>query len=228
MPTRPNNLAEAYQFQSHFAAGIAPTSGNKLGRSSPKLMQATGLDAPLFTPIRRSPLHASSTQFLWKIHSTPVFEVEIACRLGTTIQPETRNRGMCDFVSDYYLATEVVQSRFKNRTAVALPSFVADLIRLRAMIVGDVVTESVLNNTLTTAGFYLNGAEFSRHQAGESAVDPIQALSLFVADIQSRGMMLNSGMIIATGSITKPVESSKLGEFNATLGNDQARLTISE
>jgi len=207
---RPADPAQGYAVQRRLAALLGdPPAGYKLGLSSPAAMARTGLGAPLAGFVPRPRLHPSGTVLDLPAEGAFLIEVEIVLRLD----------GTASGIEAAHLGLEIVRSRFTDRDAVGLPSFIADAVGFHALVLGDALPLDALPDLLRAgAALRMDGAPAAGAAVGEAAPDPLDALRRFRALAADHGMPVEPGMLVATGNLVAPFETDRPGAFEGRLG----------
>jgi len=202
---RPATIADGYDIQDRFIAGLAlPIAGWKLGVGSPKQRAETGAGGSIAGRIFAGRTHPPDDTILLPDQSPVTIEFEIAYVLGRDILPGDDLPDPMAAIKETRVTFELVRSRFLDRRAVGWPSFAADNAAFEALVVGDPVDGTDLAALAASAVVLADGEERARMLTGEDATDPRQAYVDFVATARQRGMILPKGAIISTGTVTKP------------------------
>ncbi|MCC6792948.1 MAG: hydratase, partial [Thermomicrobiales bacterium] len=171
---RPRDVADGYAIQRELMRIVdEPVRGYKLGLSSAAAMERTGLGMPIVGFVPGSRLHRSGASV--DVPAAAVLlEVEVALRIpagwadGEPMAPEA------------HLAFEVVCSRFVDRRAVGLPSFVGDDSGFHALVVGDPVPLDRLDALLAAgASLHRDSETVAGPATGRECPDPLEVLDRF-------------------------------------------------
>jgi 2-keto-4-pentenoate hydratase len=197
---RPSSADGAYAVQhatlDHLKAGIG---GWKVGAKSP-----TG-------PIQGSPLpgdcvHRRAATLERNAYARPGLELEIAFTLGRRFEALSAHHGddeVLDAVESMQAAIEVVASRFGNWPDVDKLWQLADLQNHGALIVGDAVPyDPHYPFAAPSLSFTFDGASTFEGSPANPAGDPRRLLGWMVNHAVSRGITLEPGTVITTGSYT--------------------------
>jgi 2-keto-4-pentenoate hydratase len=197
---RPSSADEAYAIQhatlDHLKASIG---GWKVGAKSP-----TG-------PIQGSPLpgdcvHRRVAALDYNAYAKPGLELEIAFTLGRRFEATSgphRDEEVLDAIESMRASIEVVASRFSNWPDVDKLWQLADLQNHGALVVGDAVHyDSRFPFTAPSLRFTFEGASTFEGVPANPAGDPRRLLGWVVNHAVARGITLEPGTVITTGSYT--------------------------
>lgn len=219
---RPDGLPEAYRMQRRLGSELGePVRGYKLGMSSPAAMERSGLGQPLIGFMPTSRLLGSGATLRVPGTAPLLIEVEVALVLDAGTAPEAPVPGAA------CLAIEVVRSRFADRGAVGMPSFVADAAGFHAAVLGDPIPIDAVAALLRAGGSLVHdGRTVASATTGRDCPDPFAALRRLAALAPVYGLALAPGMVVATGNIVTTFETSLPGVFEGRLGDAMVRITI--
>ena len=133
-----------------------------------------------------------------------LIEIEIAFTIARDIAPTEKVANPLDAVADTHFVSEVVLSRFVDRTKVGLPSFAADSVGFHALVIGQKVQPSAIPGIARSVVVTLDGKEAVRGLSGDDAIDPVVMLGALLAHARDRGITVKKGEIITTGTLSKP------------------------
>jgi 2-keto-4-pentenoate hydratase len=203
---RPADLAQGYDVQDKVAEIIGDRiAGWKLGLGSANAMRAASLRRPVIGRVFGSRLARSGETVNLPVEAPILVEIEIAVVLARDVAPgDSVDPRSC--IASAHIASELVQSRFFDRTTVGLPSFVADSVGFAALVVGHTVDIAKLRDIVDGIVVSVDGRESARGLKGDDAIDPIEMLGHLMAHARERGMTLRRDEVVTTGTITKPFD----------------------
>ena len=210
---RPGTISEGYDVQDFLADELtrngtladAP-AGWKLGLGSVNAMKGAGIDRPLMGRVFEKRLFGNDANVPATDGLEALVEIELAVRLSRDVAPSDDVANPLDIVAVSYLVSEVVLSRFADRTVVGLPSFAADSVGFHALVIGPEVALSQSVDITASLAVSVDGEPACGGLTGDDAVDPVTMLGFLIAHTQERGLTLKAGEIITTGSMNKPHE----------------------
>ena len=204
---RPATLDEGYDIQDALIAELAdPVTGWKLGQGSPKGLRSAGLERALVGRVTASRCHAAKSTITLAVAAPVTVEIEIAFRLACDIAPSGSLPSPRDVIAGACLAAEIILSRFVDRKAVGLPSYLAENVGFEALVIGQPVEIADLHEIMSTVVVDLDGKRIADAQTGEDAIDPFRAVEHLIAHARARGMTLHHGDLVSTGTISKPFD----------------------
>jgi 2-keto-4-pentenoate hydratase len=216
---RPVSLAEGYDIQDLLAAGGLvddATAGWKLGLGSANGMRNAKIERPLIGRVYKSRLHESGSEIRCPTGATAMIEIEIAFWLGRDIAPTDTVADPLSAVDRAQLVSEVVLSRFIDRTTVGLPSFAADSVGFHALVIGPEVSPSDISSIAASVEVkYDGGADIGGLQ-GDDAIDPVEMLGYLMAHARDRNITLKKGELVTTGTLSKPFDAAVPSGIKAT------------
>jgi 2-keto-4-pentenoate hydratase len=219
---RPRDMSDGYAIQRRLVEIVdEPVRGYKLGLSSAAAMERTGLGAPIVGFVPASRLHPSGASVEVPAGVPVVLEVEVALGIPTGWIDGTPPR------AEAHLAFEVVCSRFVDRNAVDLPSFVGDDSGFHALVVGDPIPLDRLDALLGLgASLHHAGKMVAGPAVGRECPDPLDVLERFRTLAQEIAFPVTGAMTIATGSLIVPFETGGEGGFEGRLGSSRVSLSL--
>lgn len=203
---RPADLAQGYDVQDKVAGTIGDrVAGWKLGLGSANAMRAASLRRPVIGRVFGSRLVRSGETVNLPVEAPILVEIEIAVVFARDVAPgENVDPRRC--IASTHIASELVQSRFLDRTTVGLPSFVADSVGFAALVVGHTVDIAELPRIVDGIVVSVDGRESARGLEGDDAIDPVEMLGHLMAHARERGVTLRRDEVVTTGTITKPFD----------------------
>lgn len=196
---RPQTEADAYAIQDGVLARLGPAAGWKVG--------AKGPDAPfLCAPLIASAFHTAPAELPGARFGERAIEAEIAFRIGRDLPARDTAYArdeVIDAIDAVMPAIEVVDGRFRTRTAVDRLSALADNLSSGAFIVGAPVGDwrSLALDALPVR-LLVDGREAVSAVGGNPVGDPLALLARAVDTLSRRAAGLKAGMVVTTGSCT--------------------------
>lgn len=204
---RPATLDQGYDVQDRFVALDGdPVAGWKLGQGSPKGLRAARLERPLVGRVLRSRCHQAGGEIAVGRNGAVTVEIEIAFRLAADVAPTSPSRPTRELVAATLLASEVILSRYADRKVVGLPSYLAENVGFEALVLGPEIDAEEIAAISSCVTVDCNGRRVAGAQTGEDAIDPYQALDYLIAHARHRGLTLQRGEIVTTGTISNPFD----------------------
>lgn len=224
---RPGSIPEGYAVQAALRQELGePLAGYKLGMSSPAGMKTTGLGRPAYGFMTPSRIYESGVTLPAARNGSLLFELEVCFILGETLTGKAPT-DVLSAMSEARLGIEVICSRFVDRVAAGLPSFLGDDIGFRAYVLGDRIDRSAWPYAFgDRAEFFRDGSAIAPNLTGDARTDPVQAMSMFVADAAAAGLPLEKGMLVTTGSLIVPYPNNNPGHYEGQLGDLRVRLAV--
>lgn len=216
---RPGSLSEGYDIQDLLAAGGLvndTTAGWKLGLGSANAMRNAKIERPLIGRVYKGRLHDSGSEIRCPAGATAMIEIEIAFWLGRDIAPADTVSDPLSAVERAHLVSEVVLSRFIDRTTVGLPSFAADSVGFHALIIGPQVSPSDISSIAASVEVSCDGGADIGGLKGDDAIDPVEMLGHLMGHARDRNMTLKKGELITTGTLSKPFDAAVPSAIEAT------------
>ena len=202
---RPQDLAQGYQVQDALIAAMDEgTAGWKLGLGSPAGMRASKIERPLVGRLLPNLIHRNGATVKLSNRAPVIVEFEIAYVLGQDIAPGEALADPMDAVEAMRVTFELVHSRFVDRRAAGLPSFVGDSVGFGALVVGNKITDRA--GVRDTVRIEVDGKEVARALAGDDLTDPPRAFEYLRAHAKDHGITLRQGEICTLGALGKPFE----------------------
>jgi 2-keto-4-pentenoate hydratase len=208
---RPATIAQGYDIQDRVASDASglkdKPAGWKLGLGSANAMKGAGLDRPLIGRVFSGRLTKNDADIAAPAGAKALIEIEIAFTLSRDVAPSEKIANPLDVVADTHLVSEIVLSRFVDRTVVGLPSFTADSVGFHALVIGPKVPPSSIAAIARSLSVTLDGTETATGLTGDNAIDPVVMLGALMAHARDRGITLRKGEIVTTGTLSKPFDA---------------------
>ena len=211
---KPGDLGQGYDVQDYLAAHQAADgtlkdtlAGWKLGLGSVNAMNGAGLTRPVIGRVFKGRLFEDGADVPAPAGSVGMIEIEIAFTLSRDVAPSDSIANPRDMIASANLVSEIVLSRFVDRTTVGLPSFVADNVGFHALVIGPEVSLEDVPAIASSVTVDNNGERAVGAQQGDDAIDPFEMMTYLMAHTAERGLALKAGEIVTTGSISKPFDA---------------------
>lgn len=211
---RPRTVAEGYDIQDRLAddalRGVGlkdKPAGWKLGMGSANAMKGAGLDRPLIGRVFAGRLTQSGAVVEGPAGAKALIEIEIAFTLSRDVPPSETVVNPLDVVGRTHLVSEIVLSRYVDRTKVGLPSFAADSVGFHSLVIGPEVTPSAIAGITRSLTVTMDGKPAVGALSGDDALDPLTMLAALMQHARDRGITLRKGEIITTGTLSKPFDA---------------------
>jgi 2-keto-4-pentenoate hydratase len=206
---RPTDFADATAVYEAVQKKLgAKTVGWKAGFSAPSQIKQFKLDGPLFARLSEGQVFPSPATIPFARFHAPLWEVEVAFKMAKTLsprpQPFSRDEVLAA-VSAAHLCFEIPDVRFTTGPKTPLPSLVADSFATAGFVVGPEIPNW---RSIALDGFpaelVINGAVKAGTVPPENRSDPIYVLHGVANQLRARGVALEAGHVITTGSATTP------------------------
>jgi len=206
-PMRPADTIEGYAIQDAFARlwGVE-VAGWKVACTAAEQQAFLGVDEPfsgrIFAPyLLDSPAELASAAFHMR-----GLEGEFAFRLGRALAPRAGEFGRDEVaaaVAAVCPAVEVVDPRFRDWLAVGAPSLVADNAVNGALVLGPARADwRAIDLEGHKVRMSCNGETVGEGTAAEAMGNPLNALVWLANNLARRGLGLEAGQVVTTGTCT--------------------------
>ncbi|MEF7613117.1 hydratase [Aquincola sp. MAHUQ-54] len=228
---RPADVAQAYALQAALQQAMGDGSvGWKIAGGSVNGLKASPHGAPLFGFLREPCVHPSGA-VLAAPPASAVFtlEVEVALRFGRAAAPAEEPFDPAGMLDAAFLAVEVVCSRFVDRKAVGVPSFIGDDAGFHAFILGDPLPLGAASPLLgEPATLWHHDEQVGPALAGDDRTDPLQSMALFWRHAAQQRWSVPAGAIVSTGTLIKPWDTAGPGTYEGRLGAARVVFSIAD
>jgi 2-keto-4-pentenoate hydratase len=222
LDVRPATAEEGYAIQDRFLARWpGPVTGWKVGATAKPVQEKFGVSEPFAGPVFAGDTFASPARVAASAYLHRAIECEFAFRFGARLAPRsggyTREeiRAAIDAVVP---AIEIVGPRFEDLLFARAPTAIADCGVNAGIVLGAPVSD-------------WRGIDFARHPVqltvdgkvaaeGTGAAvlgDPFNVLDWLVAHLSARGIAIEAGQIVSTGTTTgiayPPTGSDAVADF---------------
>jgi len=230
---RPRTIPEGYDIQDRLAADCGKpgglqdaTAGWKLGIGSVNAMKGAGLDQPLIGRMFASRLVQNGTDITGPAGAKALIEIEIAFTLARDIAPTEKVANPLDVVAQANLVSEIVLSRFVDRTKVGLPSFAADSVGFHALVIGPKVEPTSAASIARSLTVTCDGKKATDIPTGDDAIDPATMLAALIRHARARGITLKKGEVVTTGTLSRPFDAPIPSTIEATSDGGSVRYAL--
>jgi 2-keto-4-pentenoate hydratase len=199
---------QGYELQALHARSLLSSLGGRvigmrIGARDMTALAALGLSGPMRGPIFSATAHASPASLPRAGQLACRVELAIAVRLREEIggHPYLPGRDVLLHAIDAVLpAIDVADSRLTDTERRPLPLVLADLCNAGAWVHGEAVHDwQDLDLAALKPRLFADGREVAGDGATQGSIDPLQALSLLVADLGRDGQVLRAGEIVSVG-----------------------------
>lgn len=223
---RPGTEAQAYAMQGAFqellaADGVGAIAGYKIGLTSAVMQRMANFDHPIAgaifaTRIHRSPATLKAADFV-----RLGIECEVAVRLGADLPaagaPYDR-AAVAGAVAAIAPAFELIEDRAVDYATVDILACVAENSWNAGIVLGAEIEDwSALDLVAARAALTINDAAMGEGRGGDVLGHPFEPLAWLANALAKRGLGLERGMVVLTGSIV----TTKF-----LVPGDRARMTV--
>jgi 2-keto-4-pentenoate hydratase len=203
----PRTLDEAYAVQTAVAAlSGAPRRGWKVGSTSAEAQRLLGVDEPSSAPLLAPFVHDSPASLTLPPGQWAAVEGEFALRLGHALPPRDAPYAMADIaaaIDAVAPAIELVGSRFEG----GLPGMgrlltTADCGVSIALVTGPWTAFAKQDLRIHPVAISINAAPAGAGTGARALGDPLNVLLWLTNHLSERGIGLEPGQIVATGTCT--------------------------
>lgn len=230
---RPRTIAEGYDIQDRIAADSLKggplrdkAAGWKLGLGSANAMKGAKLERPLIGRVFAGRLRPNGAFIDAPGGAKALIEIEIAFTLSRDVAPADKIANPLDVVAEAHLVSEIVLSRFIDRTIVGLPSFAADSVGFHALVIGPKVQPAQIGAIARSVAVTLDGKPAVQGLTGDDAIDPLVMMTYLMAHARDRGITLRKGEVVTTGTLSKPFEAPVPSAIEAVTEGGTVRYTL--
>ncbi len=203
---RPNSRHEAYVVQEAMATSIGlEIAGWKVGAATPAILAERGLDAPIPGPIYEPRVHASPAEIPASEFPDANLEAEFAFRTLEALPPRTDPYGLPELAEIVvaHAAFDLTQSRFSAAPHELLE--IADSGNSGGAVIGPEVPDWRNRNlVLAAVDLRIDGGQPVETHSGRRRRDPLAVMAWLVNSLGQRGICLDEGSYVLTGSVTDP------------------------
>lgn len=228
----PQSIADGFAVQQAIIAlsgeGIA---GWKIACTAKSVQELFGVDEPFFGAVFESVLFDSPAEIEAARFPIGCIESEVAFRIGTDLPPRAKAYSTDDIRSavDVVLpAFELIEPRFDSLLTDAAPLAFADCALNGGLVVGEPFADwREIDLAGLPIALSVDGTVVAEGQGANALGHPLKALQWLANAMSARGLTLEAGQIVASGTCTginyvKPGQTA-VAEFGA-LGRIELRL----
>lgn len=202
---RPRTMMQGYDVQDRLVAATGDAvAGWKLGVGSRKARREEGVGRAIAGRVLSGRLFRPGDAVPLPNQAPVTVEFEIAYVLGRDVEPGETVADPMSVVGEVRAAFELVLSRFVDRRAVGWPSFAADDAGFGALILGEALDPTTLDDLAHSLSVLADGTERARAATGDDESVPLDALTDLIDLARERGIALPAGTIVSTGTLSLP------------------------
>ncbi|MGY8961755.1 MAG: 2-keto-4-pentenoate hydratase [Alphaproteobacteria bacterium] len=215
---RPQSLDEAYAVQDALRArlsahGLGPQTGWKIGCTTAVMQAYLDIPHPCAGTLYQQGWYCGRATLNASDYFQLGLECEIAVRLAADLAPPRKHtvehtvESVTDAVGDVMTSVEIVDHRFRDFTAAATESLIADDFFSVGCVTGAPSSLAALGDLSSlTGGFKINGAAAEITGQGDAILGhPLNALVWLANHLSTRGTTLQAGHIVTLGSVVKTI-----------------------
>lgn len=183
--------------------------GRKIGLTSPAMQQQLGVGEPDFGWVVDHMVVDPGRPIALDRFISPKVEPELAMRLGRTLQgPGVTIEDARAAVESVHAALEIIDSRIADWN-IRLVDTVADNASCGAIVIGDALPVAVEDTAGLDCEFVIEGEVVARGTGTDVLGDPVAPLAWLANLLGERGVALEAGQVVLTGSFTRafPVDA---------------------
>lgn len=206
---RPHSLAEGYAIQDAMVATAAqPVLGWKIAATSKAGQAHIGVTEPLAGRLFKNFFAADGARLPAAPLHMKVMEAEFAFRMGRALPPRDTayaQQDVCDAVAALHLAIEVPDARFERFAEIGPAQIIADDAFAAWFVLGPQVRDwRQLDLPTQKVRVHKNGTLAIEGTGAEALGDPRIALTWLANHLAQRGIGLQPGEIVTTGTCITP------------------------
>lgn len=228
----PQSIADGFAVQQAIIAlSGEPIVGWKIACTAKPVQELFGVDEPFFGAVFRSVLFDSPAEIEAARFPVGCIESEVAFRIGTDMPPRTEPYSTDDVRSavDAVLpAFELIEPRFDSLLTDAAPLAFADCALNGGLVVGEPIADwREIDLAALPIALRVDGTVVAEGQGANALGHPLKALQWLANAMSNRGLVLEAGQIVASGTCTGinyvKAGQTAVGEFGP-LGHVEMRL----
>ena len=206
----PNSRNEAYKIQEQIEVLSKNTiSGWKIAATSKDGQSHIGVSGPLAGRIFKDKAKIPNTNLILGSNQMAVAEPEFAFKIGTEIKPNKsyyKLKEVMELVETLHLAIELPDSRFNNFSSVGELSLIADNACADQFVISKPVDLDWKDIDFSNHKVSISNLKVSYQGIGSNVLgDPRVALTWLVNELSQNNIVLEKGMIVSTGTCSKPI-----------------------
>lgn len=177
--------------------------GRKIGLTSTAMQQQLGVDQPDFGWVLDDMVYGPDAQVPVDRFIAPKVEPELALRLGTELRgPGVTLESARAAVESVHAAIEIIDSRVADWN-IRLVDTVADNASCGAVVIGDALPVAVDGLDAVGCALVIDGEPRERGTGADVLGDPVAPLVWLANLLGERGVALEAGQYVLTGSFTR-------------------------
>ncbi len=206
----PHSRNEAYKIQEQIEVLSKKTIlGWKIAATSKDGQNHIGVSGPLAGRIFREKVTNPNNTIALGNNKMGVAEPEFAFKIGSLIKPNKtlfNVEEIMELVDNLHLAIEFPDSRFNNFSSVGELSLIADNACADQFVISSPIEIDWKNIDFSNFKLSISNSKFSYQGIGSNVLgDPRIALTWLVNELSQNNIMLEKGMIVSTGTCSKPI-----------------------
>tara|TARA_Y100001968_G_C19224726_1_gene651495 strand:+ start:75 stop:839 length:765 start_codon:yes stop_codon:yes gene_type:complete len=228
----PYSRNEAYKIQKQIEIYSKNTIlGWKIAATSKDGQNHIGVSGPLAGRIFKEKVTNPNSVIALGHNKMRVAEPEFAFKIGSLIKPNKTLfilEEVMELVDSLYLAIEFPDSRFNNFSCVGELNLIADNACADQFVISSPIEKDWKKIDFSNFKLSISNSKFSYQGIGSNVLgDPRVALTWLVNELSQNNIVLEKGMIVSTGTCSKPIpvvtgdivtaNFGKLGEISVKL-----------
>ena len=206
----PHSRNEAYKIQEQIEVLSKKTIlGWKIAATSKDGQNHIGVSGPLAGRIFREKVTNPNNTIALGNNKMGVAEPEFAFKIGSLIKPNKtlfNVEEIMELVETLHLAIEFPDSRFNTFSSVGELSLIADNACADQFVISSPIEKDWKNIDFSNFKLSISNSKFSYQGIGSNVLgDPRIALTWLVNELSQNNIMLEKGMIVSTGTCSKPI-----------------------
>jgi 2-keto-4-pentenoate hydratase len=211
---KPADLAQGYLAQAELnrrlrEQGLGPTTGHKIGCTTPVMQEYLGIPHPCYGEVFASRTYVTPAVLQHRDFIRPGVECEIAVTLGSdmpAIAQDYDQDSAAKHVLSCHAAIEVVDDRYENFETLGVAALVADDFFNAAEVLGPAVTDwEAMDLTAIKGEMWVKDVSVGVGHGAMILGHPMTALAWLANEMNQRGTPLKAGSFISLGSVVKTV-----------------------
>lgn len=210
----PADVEAAYQIQNEYAARLllqrrTSFAGYKIAITTPAMRDMVGFQDSVSGRLFSDQLHRSGHTVRGRDYVRLIVEFEIAFKLGADL-PVTGSpwtgASILEHVACAYPALEIADDRGADYRSLrhAVLTLIGDNAWNQGLVLGEPVTQLGLASLQAVEGIAsIDGQEVGRGTGRDVLGHPLDALAWLANHLRARGLGMNAGDIVTTGSLVK-------------------------
>lgn len=225
---RPRTPEEGYAIQAVLLERMGePLAGWKIAGANPRALRGETGTTPLLGGLLPSVVVDSGAVLPVPAGAKLTIEVEIGVHFRRAANPAGEAFDPAAMIDQAMITIEAVCSRFVDRKAVGIPSFIADDAGFHALVRGELLPGASASALLgAEASLWRDGAQIGHALEGDNRTDPLIAMGHLWEVFARRGTAIPQGALITTGTLIVPVDTNTPGRYEGRVGDKAVRFSI--